>query len=271
MSAGQGSGEILKNARVAAEKTLEQMSAETQINIRYLGEIEAGGNFSLPEIYRKTFIRTYAKALGLDPEEIFGGEEAEAAEALSRVDPVSEGPVAGPPVEPPLASPVFSGTLSDNAQRRTMVIVVIFLLTALILAVKWLGSDDGGGGGTPPVAASPRQTSAPRPGEGLSAFNQDKDTRGSEPAGGPAPDSLVLVATSSESVWVHIVLDNDSAIEYTMPPKYSVTLRAAENFLLAVGNPAGLSITLNGRHLDILGGGNRPKKNILLSRKTLSQ
>lgn len=270
MSPGGGIGAMLSEARAAAGKSLEEVAAETQINIQYLREIEAGGDFSLPEIYRRTFIRTYAKALGLDVEDLLEPAEEEPASGTGPEEPARIEVAAGPPVESPTVAPVFSNPLSDLSQLRTMVIVVIFLLTALILAVKWLGSG-GGNEGVPAPGATDRQATT-RPGENLSAFNQDRMDGGAAPDGGRgAPDSLVLVATSTESVWVHIVLDNDSTVEYTMPPRYSVTLRAAENFLLAVGNPAGLSISLNGRRLDILGDGNKPKKNILLSRKTLAQ
>jgi cytoskeletal protein RodZ len=267
MSRDRGAGDVLKEARISAGKTLAQMSEETQINARYLGEIEEGGDFSLPEVYRRTFSRTYAKALGVDVEELLEpGEEGDASERGGDEPSVPDVP-AGPPVESTTASPMFAGPLSDRSQLRSMAIVVVFLVTALILAVKWLGSGSGD-----EVLTGSDQTARSRPGENLSAFNQDRQARGAEPSGGrPAADSLVLVAASTESVWVHVVIDNDSAVEYTMPPRYSVTLRAAENFLLAVGNPAGLSISLNGRRLDILGDGNRPKKNILLSRKTLAQ
>jgi len=270
MTSGGGLGALLGKARTSAGKSLEEMAAETQINILYLREIEAGGDFSLPEIYRRTFIRTYAKALGLDLEELLDPVEEERGtdptpEEQERIELPS-----GPPVESPTVAPVFSNPFSDRSQLRTMVIIVIFLLTALVLAVKWLGSGSGNKEAAGPASAE--RSSPVNPGENLSAFNQDRMTRGAEAAGrGVASDSLVLVATSSETVWVHIVIDNDSAVEYTMPPRYSVTLRAAENFLLAVGNPAGLAISLNGRRLDILGDGNRPKKNILLSRKTLAR
>jgi len=270
MSADGGTGVLLRQTRISAGKTLDELSVETQINIQYLREIEAGGDFSLPEIYRRTFIRTYAKTLGLDLEELFEPEEDGPYTDRAPDDPDRVEVSVEPPVESTAASPVFSGPLSDRSQIRSMVIIVLFLVTAFVLAVKWLGSGTGDDAVT--GQGTTEQSLRSRPVENLSAFNQDRDTRGAEPEGSlGAVDSLVLVATSSESVWVHIVLDNDSAVEYTMPPRYSVTLRAAENFLLAVGNPAGLSLTLNGRRLDILGDGNRPKKNILLSRKTLAR
>jgi len=79
VSVETGIGDILKTARLATGKTLGEMASRTQINIRYLSELETGEEFSLPEIYRRTFIRTYAKALGLDEEELPApeGEEVE--------------------------------------------------------------------------------------------------------------------------------------------------------------------------------------------------
>jgi cytoskeleton protein RodZ len=267
MSGHGEAGRILKEARAASGKSLEELAAATRINARFLAEIEGGTGFSLPAIYRKTFVRTYARALGLDPETLPPDAPPEPAPAPPTAEAAAPPVIAqGPPVEPVVTSRLGSNPFAEKAQLRTMVIVVALLVTALYFSVRWFvsGPED-----RPPEAAGAapaESTSAPRP-ERLPAFSA-----GSGGTGQTAPaDSLVLHATTTESVWVHIVIDNDSTIEYTLPPRYAITLRAKDNFLLAVGNPAGLSISLNGRKLDVLGAGSRPVKNVFLSRKSLTE
>ncbi|MCP5109209.1 MAG: helix-turn-helix domain-containing protein [bacterium] len=51
--------------------TLEQIAETTKINIRFLRAIESGRFEQLPGgIFRTSYIRQYARATGLDPEEL---------------------------------------------------------------------------------------------------------------------------------------------------------------------------------------------------------
>lgn len=258
-------GRSLREAREGAGRTIEELSGVTRIHATFLTAIEEGSAISLGEVYRKTFVRTYARELGLDPDALIVEEPRAvppAADAAPR-SAFAELP-AGPPVEEGVASPVSRNPFAEQSQIRTMAVVVILLVAALVMSVKWLGSE-----GDRQPAAEERPAGRPETprGERLQAFA--RDSAGGDAAG--AADSLVLRATTTESVWVHIVIDNDSTIEYTLPPSYSLTLRARDNFLLAVGNPAGLAISLNGRKMDVLGEGNRPRKNIFLSRKSIPE
>lgn len=263
---GGSSGALLREARERAGRTIEDLARATRIHPRYLAALEAGEGIDQPDVYRRTFVKSYARALGLDPEEVAaldgGGEEREEPRAPASVLEELSGE---PPVEAAVATPVSRNPFAEASQLRTMAIVVILLVTALILSIQWLGPHDGEPRTAEPgpgAAAAP--PSAPR----LGAF-----ARGEDPATGgvraAAGDSLVLRAVAAESVWVHVVIDSDSTGEYTLPPGYVLTLRARDNFLLAVGNPAGLSLSLNGRTLEEPGTGTRPRKNILLSRKSL--
>ena len=280
MGAPQETGRILREARTAAGKTLAGMAQETRINERFLGELEAGTSFSLPAIYRKTFLRTYARALGVDPETFPPDEPPAAAppataDGTAHVKPdgkahmkgrAAEIVAAGPPVEEGSVGRLGRNPFAEKSQLRTMVIVVALLVTALYLSVKWFAAAPE----SRPAPPAPAQEAVP---DTLSRATNLPAFTGSPSGasgGGPSADSLVLRAATSESVWVHIVIDNDSTIEYTLPPGYAITLRARDNFLLAVGNPRGLSVYLNGRKLDVLGSGDRPVKNLFLSRKSLT-
>ncbi|NLL43696.1 MAG: hypothetical protein GX251_10180 [Firmicutes bacterium] len=77
-----GLGTLLKKARLKQELTIEEMTERTRIKPQFLQAIEEEDYHLLPgEAYVKPFIRTYAKALGL---------EDQVASGLERPQSISE-------------------------------------------------------------------------------------------------------------------------------------------------------------------------------------
>jgi transcriptional regulator with XRE-family HTH domain len=73
-----GLGEQLRAAREAKGLTLEQVAAETRIPQRHLAAMDAGEFGKLPgRTYSVGFARTYAKTIGLDPDEVAAGVRAQ--------------------------------------------------------------------------------------------------------------------------------------------------------------------------------------------------
>lgn len=85
LNAGQhqlplGAGDKLRAAREKMGLTVAQVAAETRINQRHIGMIEAGDFAGLPaRAYAVGFSRTYAKVVGLDDAEIAREVRAELA------------------------------------------------------------------------------------------------------------------------------------------------------------------------------------------------
>lgn len=66
-----GLGTLLQEARLEKELTIEEMAERTKIRPQFLRAIEAGDFGQLPDqAYVRPFIRTYARALGLEEERI---------------------------------------------------------------------------------------------------------------------------------------------------------------------------------------------------------
>ena len=64
-------GEIIKAARLEKQMTIEDISHETRINVKYLEAIEANDFDTLPPAtFTKGFMQNYAKYVGLDPKNI---------------------------------------------------------------------------------------------------------------------------------------------------------------------------------------------------------
>jgi cytoskeletal protein RodZ len=67
---GLGIGELLRSARERRGLTLEQVSREIKIPRRHLEALEHGTLAALPPFYQRAEIRTYARALNLDPGQV---------------------------------------------------------------------------------------------------------------------------------------------------------------------------------------------------------
>jgi len=66
-----GVGPYLRKMREAQGKTLAEISEETKINCRYLEALEREAWEELPgEVFVRGYLRAFALALGLDPEDI---------------------------------------------------------------------------------------------------------------------------------------------------------------------------------------------------------
>ncbi|QJA06504.1 helix-turn-helix domain-containing protein [Thermosulfurimonas marina] len=71
MKAEIGLGEYLRKMREAQGKTLAEIAEETKINCRYLEALEKEAWEELPaEVFVRGYLRAYALALGLDPEDV---------------------------------------------------------------------------------------------------------------------------------------------------------------------------------------------------------
>jgi transcriptional regulator with XRE-family HTH domain len=67
-----------------------------------------------------------------------------------------------------------------------------------------------------------------------------------------AGDSMTLVGTTTDSVWMEIVLDDDILTEHLLPPGSSISWRAKNEFWIsAIGNPLSLKLLLNGKPIAI--------------------
>ncbi|MFN7505099.1 MAG: helix-turn-helix domain-containing protein, partial [Limnobacter sp.] len=89
LESGQNPSEILRAAREKAGYSLSDISAQTKINERQLEAIESGDVSCLPpETFAKAFIKSYCKALKMDPAPIilsFGFSEGRVQDKSTRV------------------------------------------------------------------------------------------------------------------------------------------------------------------------------------------
>ena len=267
-------GENLQREREMRGVTLQEISAATKIGVRFLRALETEDFGQVPGgIFTRSFIRTYAKYLGLDEDRVLAEYQL----------------VAQPKADFDL-SRMTSSRLDAPRQGSRGPLLALFLAVILI----------GGGYGvfryshraaeiassaSPPVQATPnaaaptpppQQTLVPAPasdstqqaadqtaamGQGsASASTTPAATSGSlsaapsttaslpEPAGG-----LVLQVAATEPSWVAIEADGKVAFQRILSPSEIQTFKARESFDVTTGNALGIILTLNGETLKPLG------------------
>lgn len=142
LESGQNPGEILRAAREKAGYSLSDISAQTKINERQLEAIESGDVGRLPpETFAKAFIKSYCKALKMDPAPVimsFGFSEASAQVKATRSGQAESG--RSEPLEPkmPNSSKRLSTLNFDRKTGKKSLSYGIVLAAVVVMAVFYI-------------------------------------------------------------------------------------------------------------------------------------
>jgi cytoskeleton protein RodZ len=144
-------GDTLREARMRQHLDIADVESRTKIRAKYLRALENEEFGMLPgPTFVKTFLRTYAEALGLDPQVLVEEyratyESREEAEQLQPLGPTAvarerrRGP--GPPRGPWVA-----------------IALAVVVVVGVLLVIGLVGGDDGGGDGESDKAGKERTT-----------------------------------------------------------------------------------------------------------------
>lgn len=114
-------GSLLRNAREGKSLTVPEISRSTRIPVRSLEALELGTYESLPgEVFVKGFLRSYAQAVGLSPEDV-----------VTRYT-TSRAPV---PPQPLVVQPVTSTSEPRGRMGLAVAFVLLFILFTLALSI----------------------------------------------------------------------------------------------------------------------------------------
>lgn len=223
-------GERFREAREQRGLSLSEVAEHLRIRSVYLAAIE-DENWSVigAPVYTRGFLRTYARYVGLDPEEAVAGFNA-----ASGAEPVQ-------PVAPP-RSPA-GGYAREPASLRPVLWIAGAIALALIGFVIYLSLTPTR---TTQVATSAAASSSPQATATASAT--------AAPAALPTmlPQVRTLAIHLTAPSWLRIVVDGNVSIEGTFPAGTSKTFHG-KTALVRVGNAGGVQISVDGKPLGRLG------------------
>jgi cytoskeleton protein RodZ len=241
-------GERLRRQRLQKKISLEQIALETKIGVRMLEAIESEQFDKLPGgVFRRSFVLQYARALGLDADEI-----AAELKQLSHFDEVPAIPTADMiPSRAPAARPIFPFGDLNAMQGSTLgsLLAAVGVIMACALIYSWLQTP----AEAPQVARAPlaqpaEAPPAPAPREGTQAADQ---TPADEAPASTAPVRVDLNA--GEEVWISVSSDGRTVFANALQPHETKSIEASEKVRILIGNAGGVEITLNGKPIGPIG------------------
>jgi len=238
-----GIGERLRNAREAKGLSLQAMEGITRIRAVYLQALEDEQFDRLPApVYAKGFLRTYAGALGLNPEQLVeqytGGFEAP-TQSIVGVHPVEI------PIRP---------AAQRSPLRRGATLAGIFLLAGVLvvgifgyLQLRRFGEPVPPETVAPPPAV-PESSAEPVTPNPRVPEPPPSETEPERPAPVTPPvGGFNVEVRASDASWVRVIADGAVAFQGILAAGDVRTWRAERSLTIRVGNSEVVQVLVNGR------------------------
>ncbi len=264
-------GEHLKRERGLRGVELQNIFEATRAPLRYLSALEADDYDSLPHpTFVKGYIRAYCKHLGIDDNdavlryEMYMREKAAGAHEQTPAEPS--------PSRSDKATPLLGDKKAVYALAVVGVLIIIGVY-AFVIRRSPLSSAPAPKA-TSTAAQSVQDTSASIAREDLTAqtakttpsalpvkSSQSLQDKPLKPIKEPEKDRSALAAKkhlltvkATQDVWIKIRMDDaGEASDVMLKPGESITWKAANAFSMIIGNAGGVSMTLDGVDLGVMG------------------
>jgi cytoskeleton protein RodZ len=219
-------GGYLKGFRVKREMALQTVADKTKIAVHCLKAIEENAHDRLPpRAYVKSFIRTYADAVGANA-------DIAVEHYLSDLEQ------------------------QENAKQKRLrrrgklwavrrAIMAVGVIISIVLLLRY--TDFFMAPVPPPNNTAPERTVRTEP----SATGIE--TTGRRPSTFQAHEKLKLQVIAVEQTWLKVIVDGQNARSYDLKPEDRLELEGTVDFNLMIGNATGLKIFLNERPVKIFG------------------
>jgi cytoskeleton protein RodZ len=229
-------GERIRAARESRGLSLSDVGEQIRIRSVYLAAIEEENWSAIgAPVYIRGFLRTYARFLGIDPEE--------AVAEFNRTQPQTAGPHGAAArdsaaVEPSAAR--RSGLLIWTAGLVAVLLIAFVVYNELTMRRSETSANAGPAGGALESAAPSPQASA--------TASPAATPQITPVVGGANSLALVLSAPS----WLRVTVDGSVSMEGTFPAGTSKTFHG-KNALVRIGNAGGVEIYVDGKDVGKLG------------------
>lgn len=282
-------GETLRAERLKRKLELDQISHELKISSRFLTAIETGEFNKLPGgVFAKSFVRQYARLLGLDEEELAGQvqrivEPPPEAPQLTKKPKAVESDYHVPPMEEWESVGESRFRWSGSLSAAAIFVVVLLVCSGVYTLMQRQHTAEPAQTVTkpepapvaatqpvspappPPVAAADTATvpptqnpAAPPPTEPVAtAAPASPPPQPSTPVAkvvhSEANGAVRVEVTAGEPVWILVRADGKYAFSGTLEANETRSVEATSTVLLRLGNAGGVNITLNGKPIGPVG------------------
>jgi cytoskeleton protein RodZ len=237
-------GEKLRRQRLQNRISIEKVSLDTKIGVRLLEAIEAEQFEKLPGgVFRKSFVLQYARALGMDTEELAADlahlTDFDDAPAIPTIEMIQE------------RDRKFAPGFTMSGSTIGSLIAAVGVMMACALIYSWWQTPRQATAAkveTPsaalpvpaPAPAVPAQPNTPAPQAVVAAPQAD---------GAPVRVGL----SADEKTWISISSDGKNVFANALEPHETKIVEASAKVRLTIGNAGGVEISLNGKPIGPIG------------------
>ena len=262
-------GALLRQARERRGFSQQDLAEIIRLRLFYINALEEEAWDRLPApVFVKGFIKSYARAVGLDEKEVLGLYRSQVSQVLA---------------------PPFSGIRNKQTRFRTAYgLTVVLFLALLSFSIVYFGSGAGlksrsqsnlshQSPASDPVMEPIPVLEKEKPVEARQNVGQLQAERSTDrsipnPVMTPEPakpgiggnpirvrpkqtpsGEWILKVVARKETWVNIYKDREPARDYTFRPGDKREWRAQKGFIVIVGNAAGIDFELNGVKYEKLG------------------
>lgn len=244
-------GERLRRQRLQQRISLEQVSLETKIGIRLLEAIEAEQFDKLPGgVFRRNFVLQYARALGMDTDDI-AGELKNLNQFDDEVATPALRPLSAQEEPNRFAFPLWGNLSGVGGSTLGSLVAAVGVMLACALIYSWWQSPKEIRTTAPKTAAvSPPSAKPPTAAPAVPR---------SEPTAGPAGQSdrtsapVRVGLSADEKTWISVSSDGKNIFANALLPHETKMVEASEKVRILIGNAGGLEISLNGKPIGPIG------------------
>ncbi|GAA6138334.1 cytoskeleton protein RodZ [Arenicella sp. 4NH20-0111] len=262
-----GSGAMLAAARKKQDKSIEEIADELNLSLTQIRSIELDQSEGLPEpTYVRGYIRSYAKLLGLDAEEVLSHYLNKNWQKSANLDDMPRGIGDADTAESSTFSPVkvivfisiagivaflwMSGSLTSllkgaNSSRSQVVETV----SGEVLTSEDISASEG------PIETEIQSSAGPLLDSEAGASAAEEALSEEEPindAPEPISTETNVVLTFTETSWVDIRDEQQNRLAYQSYPSGETLDVSAEGALsVLIGNAKGVQMMVNGQDYDL--------------------
>ncbi len=225
-------GRYLQAIRLEKKISLEHVSQQTRIGLGSLLLIEQENHEQLPaQVYVKGFLRAYAKAIGVDGDEVIRRYDS----CLEVVQKISD-------------SESASKTIGRKIWWKLLIslILLIGIIGSSLLAVFFFRQ-------APDTDSPSEQKTAAETEQAVDTqaakMELDSDARPEK----AVPEKWLLHVAVVEETWLKVIMDEKESNEYHLNTGDELELEAVSGFNLLIGNAGGIKLTLNDKPVPISG------------------
>jgi len=248
-----GEGQMLQAAREEKQWSFTDTEEITKINVRYIQALEEEKYEILPgTTYVKGYLRTYAKQLGLNPDEISALYNSS---ATPEPIPVLESPNILVKVRPLWVRPALLGSMA-----------VLAIVLVIAIALSQSGNKPIASPYVPAALPSAPQTKETTPAPSVPVVPNPADVAAT------TQDGLTVQLVFTQPCWIRVQVDGQPFWDAEFKAGTSKEVKGTNKIeLVKVGNAGGVSVTLNGKALPSLGKSWAIVNNVVLTKDYLNK